>query len=620
MTQQFWTLDVDDGTEVKRVIDENTSELYLAARLSASEPKRYDFNGVDTSLFIPRYATLGDPAVYRRITYEATNDLGYIIPAEEPFLELCKVGANYHDGTLKNLRILDTSPIQDTDIVYGDNVRHITLNTKISLAANFVIRFNWIRRDFDASGTGTQFIAVSNADSRSAITVSDAINGSDPNRLILEGSSTTTAWPNAFAGLAGKQVAVQITRTGTSIELKLDGVSKGINTATLGTIDIDTFGAIPSRAISTFGALCGLNRVEIFNVATFALYTYLLNEGSGNIVTNTGPTGSGFNGAWSAPAVWTYIPRNSRFYKLDEGELSVILDTDNDVSPKDGQINNHVEANWITPTRRSSIWSKPAGQPIILVETGQSNGLSSGKYTVPITPNPRVFDFGTLDTVSPQDATLQWRVAPTNNRARSADYVGTSPYTGYYKGGFGSTVLACANQIQLLTGRDVYVIQVNRGDTPIADWISTDPAKIGVALNVSVEAALATTELTGLSVDAVLWMQGESNTATASATYATDWQTWRTSTEGEWTTVGVTPFYIFDFTEAWNWVGIPGLSGGVAPTKSVNMEYLAANAVAPISLVSSAALASDPGTPIHFSGDASNAYGLRFADAILYQP
>jgi hypothetical protein len=76
----------------------------------------YNFNGTDQYAVMPAYNSLGDPARYRTdITFTTNNPDGNIINPLQPITEFSRVfdgqDQNYHSGTLKNLRLRDTSPI-----------------------------------------------------------------------------------------------------------------------------------------------------------------------------------------------------------------------------------------------------------------------------------------------------------------------------------------------------------------------------------------------------------------------------------------------------------------------------------------------------------------------------
>ena len=148
---------------------------------------------------------------------------------------------------------------------------------------------------------------------------------------------------------------------------------------------------------------------------------------------------------------------------------------------------------------------KPAGEPIVLVLTGQSNAV--GATTAPpqpFPPNARVFDWTTGGSGSVY--TFQ---SPDLNAPQRADFNDLLVYTGMPLGGRGNIGWSAANRIQELTGRDVYVICVALNSEPIQGWYAGQ--QMANELNIQVPAALAAVPSGPAGIDGFLWAQGDAN-------------------------------------------------------------------------------------------------------------
>ena len=89
------------GTVIGTIANEGASHYYYQ-------------NGVNQYFDIPDWSTLGDPAVYSRVTYYTDNEDGNIVDLTQPITEFGRVGANYHTGILSKVNMADSSPIQST--------------------------------------------------------------------------------------------------------------------------------------------------------------------------------------------------------------------------------------------------------------------------------------------------------------------------------------------------------------------------------------------------------------------------------------------------------------------------------------------------------------------------
>jgi hypothetical protein len=593
--------------------DERAEIVNLSGEVFKETPVKYNFNGIDMYATMPVHANYGNHEIYRQINYGTDNEDGCIIDETKVFLkEFGRTISGYHSGSIFQLSIADRSPIHDTDVVMGNGSRYATLTTAIILNANYAVTIDLIRGQ--ATGTGSQTIFSSNSGSRNTVVINDPGHPTKPNALVITGASGTMTFDGVFAGVElGQHVELWFYLVSPYNSVYLDNVKIGTSpVSTHGQLDIDTFMINSDRATGAANASWAIQNVRVTKVGA-ALYTWRMNDGSGMKIPNSGTAGASYDGAWTE-ALWTPIPNNCRLYMMDEAVGSVLVESRNQ---QHATIRRFAPASWSDGLQGNAatkaIWTKPADEPIFIVLTGQSNGQGVNVAVNPLVSNPRVFDLCTAGGSPPQTTTtLDWRVADFTTVSAKPD-VDTGIYTGYVGGQHGNIALACANRIQEQTGRDVYVVQVSKGSLSIDDWLSVDPIKIGAILNDRVAFALATPELTAAGItapDAVLWIQGEADAFDTNAVYQANWQTWRESTEGLWTTA-LTPFYLFDLVEIYNWLTLTG-------TRTYNMEYTADNSPAPVSFVPSVNLDYEPTGPIHFTGNAYDEYGQRFADYILY--
>ena len=148
---------------------------------------------------------------------------------------------------------------------------------------------------------------------------------------------------------------------------------------------------------------------------------------------------------------------------------------------------------------------KPAGEPVVLVLTGQSNAV--GATTSPVVPfqvNTRVFDW----TTGGSGSVYSWQV-PNLNASTRADFNSNFAYVGMPLGNRGNIGWSAADRIQRETGRDVYVICVAWNNQPIQQWYPG--AEMNNLLDTQVPAALAAVPGSPTVIDGFIWMQGEAN-------------------------------------------------------------------------------------------------------------
>lgn len=575
---------------------------------------KYVFDGESMYATMPAYTTLGDPAKYRTITYEAdAGGANVIDDSAEPISEFGRVSTNYHGGNLYNLSIVDNSPIQNSSVVMGNSSRYATLDTEIVLTADFTIEFNIIRQNSSA-GTAFQTYLSSNTSALDTFFVYDTAHATFPNTVSMRGSGGlatfgTGAWFDDYP--PGQHVKVKINRTGGTTKLYLDDVEVSSVATVLGSIKIDTLLVNNNRSTRPFKAGCAMQDLQITDGTN--TYLYALDEASGTQIVNGGNTGVSYYGDWT-DGTWTVLPPNSRFYPIRDGSTETLTES---IAGEDATIVNFQRKNWKSVPLKTAIHSKPAGEPILLVFTGQSNALGSICRN-PFTQNPNVLDLATQGTSTPQNlANLAWALPVMDTGSVKGDLDANSPYVGYSNARRGSIGLACANALQLATGRDVYVVQSVRAGWAISNWASPSGAMF-TSLNEAVAFALATPELAGLTgPDAVIWMQGETDASggTTPAAYSTAWRDWRTAIEAIWSIAGKTEYYICELTQAYNRDGSTAFGTALAWD---GIDQTVTDSDSHVHLISSIGLPEKVGNEIHYTGNANNAMGERVANKILY--
>lgn len=244
--------------------------------------------------------------------------------------------------------------------------------------------------------------------------------------------------------------------------------------------------------------------------------------------------------------------------------------------------NSNAAVNWSAGTKTLSVvattsmltqWSsqfaeKPPGEPIVLAASFQSNGGHSnirGTQTAPEVNN-RVWDWSTDGTSAFDRADLAWRnVDPTDQYLYGTINVGTSRMVDSSGWKYTENIaFACANLLQKLSGRDVYVISVYRYDTALDDaegW-GYDPGSDNVLDVWSEEIANAlAAPPSGVtfpaSPDIVIFGQGESDAGDgkSSALYAYQLEEMILDCEDAnrygWADAGKTHWYVLEMPEPW---------------------------------------------------------------------
>lgn len=159
---------------------------------------KYYFDGVEQYIEIPAYSTLGNPDVYRTLSYGTDNEDGFITDGVEPITEIGRVGSNHHEGTIFDLRFTDISPIQNTTANEGDDVIFLTAPI-IVIEGGFQITFDWKR-----TGAGSSFTLFTGKNSLQTVTNSIVINAGD-DLVVTDLNGTVSTVTDAFAGVANGQ-------------------------------------------------------------------------------------------------------------------------------------------------------------------------------------------------------------------------------------------------------------------------------------------------------------------------------------------------------------------------------------------------------------------------------
>ena len=129
------------------------------------------FDGSTTHATIPVFTSASDPSLVQIIT-DTSNDDGYLIDATQPITEIGRVGANYHDGQPRSIRIIDPTPLQGIRAMGGGGSRAPKVSP-ISLPAGSMIEvyFQYVDNGGDQRFLGTQQYATP-----LSVTAIDALN------------------------------------------------------------------------------------------------------------------------------------------------------------------------------------------------------------------------------------------------------------------------------------------------------------------------------------------------------------------------------------------------------------------------------------------------------------
>jgi hypothetical protein len=116
----------------------------------------------------------------------------------------------------------------------------------------------------------------------------------------------------------------------------------------------------------------------------------------------------------------------------------------------------------------AGLFSKPAGEPIVIFATGQSEMYGLHTADTPLYRNDRVFVYSPATALT---GTRAWRVADPTAPSLTGDVPNNfTVFTGYTQGGRGNIAIAMAQRLQEQTGRDVYVYMVVMSGAAITQW------------------------------------------------------------------------------------------------------------------------------------------------------
>ncbi|TXH12881.1 MAG: hypothetical protein E6R03_12140 [Hyphomicrobiaceae bacterium] len=226
------------------------------------------------------------------------------------------------------------------------------------------------------------------------------------------------------------------------------------------------------------------------------------------------------------------------------------------------------------------------GGPIVLLVSGQSNALVGGAYDWTVPDNLQVWN---------------WDGDPT--------HVGTAFEAP--TGAMATLGLGMAAEVaREYPFRDVYLVNIARSGTPIANWLPLGSPDMYAAVKDNIEAALA---LVGVAtISAFGWWQGEDD-ATAPTNYITNFQTFHTNLRAEDWFPRETPIVVMGTTIL--------SSAEIAAFNDylVALEQTSSN----ITYVYTAELpaafwdATPPYTYLHMTGEGYYTAGLKAARALL---
>ena len=310
------------------------------------------------------------------------------------------------------------------------------------------------------------------------------------------------------------------------------------------------------------------------------------------------------------------------------------------------------------------------GDKVLIVQTGQSNpqGGEVRRVGSDNWDNENVYDWqwsvrngatDSIDLTDPAHANWGW-VNPTASQAVPTNQSALALYMGYIGGNTGNQVYALANEVQLSTGLDVYVVNLCQGGQSI-EWYEypgvTDP-NTGVTYDVAdilkdhVQHILD--DQTPINFggkpgpDITTWGQSEANfyEPLGSATTAMTPAVWAGKLDAvfnvakgqtkSWISEGYTKVFLTEATDYVNWNGTAGTGSYAGVPYRWNGANIASTEYGDdVTLVSSrgiehgdgvdtdmesvwpVGISGAPTNYVHFSGDGNDEYGRRIADVIL---
>lgn len=159
--------------------------------------------------------------------YVTDNDDGLVIDTSVLPITTACVG---HVGSLESLKLTDECPFQEGSYpVYGQNLQNYfnwsTLSSLITITGDFRISFWWVRTPGLNSNDIQCFVGHINQNHYIDVTGAGELN--DRIRFRINGLTVVNC-DNALAGIPnGQAVFIEWIRIGTTVEIKVNNVSKG---------------------------------------------------------------------------------------------------------------------------------------------------------------------------------------------------------------------------------------------------------------------------------------------------------------------------------------------------------------------------------------------------------
>ena len=324
----------------------------------------YRMDGVDQYLQIPSYESVGMP-IYTALSYNTDNEDGYIEPTSEPFTDIGKVGANYHDGTLRSVSVKDTCPIvKDGDRSYlngigdgsgGSGTQQITVTERV-FTGSFRISLDWLRKDRVTAGTSVSQGIIGRTAPVDRIDFNDSQNGATPNQINVFQAGAGRFFPNALEDVDQDKwchIVIESIKTWNNRIWRcwVDGVLKGENTvANTSDWGYDRFMSkdAGNNGLRAGSAIANLKFEDLQDITGLFTVFYPLDEGSGTVANAYDKYGADYNsrdGTIQSTPEWLTVTDPSRKYDMDEGTGTSIADS---LGGAAATIVNGEESGWET--------------------------------------------------------------------------------------------------------------------------------------------------------------------------------------------------------------------------------------------------------------------------------
>ena len=155
--------------------------------------------------------------------------IGVTAPSTENFI-----------GPIFSHQLIDHTPLQGIRAMGGNGVDHYAAIPEITLAGDFEIEFDWVRRDV----TGSSFVAIlgSDGDNEDGIFLFDSA-GPVPNGVQFRATGSGANLEGVFSGVAqGEHVKVRVERVSDVLTFYVNGIDKGF-VVVPGAFNIERFGS-----------------------------------------------------------------------------------------------------------------------------------------------------------------------------------------------------------------------------------------------------------------------------------------------------------------------------------------------------------------------------------------